>query len=86
MEGARYNGRVSWVFVALLAAAVAVLVVAEWPRVSAPFGSDARKRRERTRRKSQLKVVRSDTDEFAASVRRDLDMLPTIEERESRPR
>ena len=69
-------------FAALLACAVAALVVAEWPRISAVLGSDARARSDRARRKSQLKVVRTDRDEFAESVQRDLDSLPTIEDRE----
>jgi Flp pilus assembly protein TadB len=73
---------VSWVFVALLAAAIAVLVAAEWPRVSARFGAGSRARRQRARRKSQLKVVRTDIDDFEQSVQRDLDRLPTIEEQE----
>jgi hypothetical protein len=51
--------------------------------VSAVVGVDARKRRERERRKAKFHVVRSEDDEFVASVRRDLDRLPTIEERES---
>jgi hypothetical protein len=68
---------VSWPWIALLAAAVAVVVAAEWPRVSAVVGVDARTRRERERRKAKFHV------EFVASVRRDLDRLPTIEERES---
>lgn len=72
--------RVSLVFIALLAAAIAVLVVAEWPRVSARVGVESRGRRQRARRKSQLKVVRTDIDEFEQSVQRDLDRLPTIEE------
>jgi hypothetical protein len=74
---------VSWPWIALLAAAVAVVVAAEWSRASALVGADARRRRERARRKAKLHVVRSEDDEFAASVRRDLDRLPTIEERES---
>lgn len=77
---------VSWVFAALLAVAVAVAVLAEWPRLSSMFGAESRRRRERARLKSQLKVVRSDSEDFAASVQRDLDRLPTIEERESRPK
>jgi hypothetical protein len=78
---------VSWLSIALLAAAVVVLVAAEWPRLGARFGSDARRSRDRARRKSNLRVVeseRSDTEEFAASVERDLSLLPTIEEREKR--
>jgi hypothetical protein len=73
---------VSLVFAALLACAVAALAIAEWPRISAVLGSDARARRNRSRRRSQLKVVRTDRDEFAESVQRDLDNLPTIEDRE----
>ena len=73
---------VSLVFAALLACAVAALVIAEWPRISAVVGSEARARRDRARRKSQLKVVRTDRDDFAESVQRDLDQLPTIEEHE----
>ena len=78
-----YNHGVSWPWIVLLAAAVAVVVAAEWPRVSAVMGVDARKRRERERRKAKFRVVRTEDDEFVASVRRDLDRLPTIEERES---
>jgi hypothetical protein len=77
-------GPVSWVFAALLVCAVVVLVGAEWPRLSQRFGLDGRERRARARRKSKLRVVRSETEEFAASVRRDLDRLPTIEEQEPR--
>lgn len=70
---------VSLVFAALLACAVATLVMAEWPRISAALGVDGRRRRDRARRKSQLTVVRTDRDDFAESVQRDLDSLPTIE-------
>ena len=66
--------------IALLAAAVAAVVGAEWPRLSARFGNAARTRRDRARRKGQLKLLRTETEEFAASVERDLDQLPTIEE------
>ena len=66
--------------IALLIGTVAAVLGAEWPRVSARFGSEARQRRERTQRKSQLKLLRTETEEFAASVERDLDQLPTIEE------
>lgn len=70
--------------VVLLVCAVAVVAVAEWPRLDAKLGHDARRRRERAKRKSTLKVLRSESDEFAASVQRDLENLPTIEEREER--
>jgi hypothetical protein len=79
---------VSWPWIAVLAAALVVVVGAEWPRVSGLLGADARRSRERKRRKATLRVIRSDadepedTDDFAESVRRDLDALPTIEERD----
>ncbi len=66
--------------IGLLACAVASVVGAEWPRLSARYGAETRQRRERARRKSQLKLIRTETEEFAASVERDLDRLPTIEE------
>jgi hypothetical protein len=72
--------RVGWLMIALLACAVAVVVGAEWPRLSARYGNEARRRRERTKRKGQLKLLRTETEEFAASVERDLNELPTIEE------
>lgn len=81
----------SWLWIALLALAVLILVGAEWPRLERRFGSDARRTRERARRKASFKLVRTDepedllraeSEEFAASVERDLASLPTIEERE----
>jgi hypothetical protein len=66
--------------IALVALAVAAVIGAEWPRLSARYGNEARLRRERSKRKSQLKLLRTERDEFEASVSRDLDNLPTIEE------
>ncbi len=75
----------SWFAAILLACAVVVLVAAEWPLLArSPLGSEARRRRDRAQRKAGLKVVRSEEDDFAASVERDLANLPTIEEREER--
>jgi hypothetical protein len=78
---------VGWLWIALLGLAVAVLVTAEWPRLAdrLPFGADAA--RKRRRRRSDLRLVRTeelddDSDEFAASVERDLARLPTIKERD----
>jgi hypothetical protein len=71
---------VGWLMIALLALAVAAVIGAEWPRLSARYGNEARRRRERSKRKSQLKLLRTERDEFEASVSRDLDNLPTIEE------
>ena len=71
----------SWLSVALLALAVLAVIGAEWPRLAERFGFEARRKRERARRKSQWRVVRGgDADDFAASVERDLDQLPTIED------
>ena len=75
----------SWLWIALLALAVLVLAGAEWPRLEDRFGGPARNRRERTRRKTKLRVLHSsDEDDFAASVERDLSLLPTIDEDERR--
>jgi hypothetical protein len=73
---------VSWLSIALLAAAVLILIGAEWPRLTGRFGAGARQRRERARRKAALRIVRSESEEFEASVVRDLEQLPTIEERD----
>ena len=75
----------SWLSIAPLVCAVAVLVGAEWPRLTARLGLDARRKRERERRKRNLRVLpRDESEEFAASVERDLRSLPTIEERDRR--
>jgi hypothetical protein len=74
---------VSWLWVVLLALAVAVLVGAEWPRLEGRLGLAGRRPRRRGRRKPgpDLRVVVSDEQEdFAASVERDLSLLPTIDE------
>jgi hypothetical protein len=71
---------VGWLFIGLLAAAVVVLAGAEWPRVVERAGLRAREKRARAKRKAQLRLLRNESDEFAASVQRDLERLPTIEE------
>jgi hypothetical protein len=75
---------VGWVWIVLLACAVAVLVAAEWPRLTARLGWEGRRARSRERRKSQLRLLRTEneTDEFAASVERDLAKLPTTNDRD----
>jgi hypothetical protein len=69
----------------LLALAVATLVAAEWPRLAGRTGATARFR-PRARRQSHLRVLEPeddpDSDEFAASVERDLAQLPTTKERD----
>lgn len=73
--------------IVLLVAALLLVVAAEWPRVTAATGADARQLRSRRRRKEKLTVVQGDGDEdFAASVQRDLESLPVIEEHDGRPR
>jgi len=80
-------GGVTWLSIALLACAVLAVLGAEWPRLARGVGLEARRRRDRARRKSKLKLLHNDqevdeTDEFAASVQRDLSQLPTIDERD----
>jgi hypothetical protein len=73
--------------IVLLGAAVLLVVGAEWPRLMSAVGADARQVRSRRRRKEKLTVVQGDgDDDFAASVQRDLESLPVIEEHDGRPR
>lgn len=71
-----------WVWIGLLACAVVVLVSAEWPRLQSRTGLEARRRRERARRKAQLKLLRTESDEFEAAVQRDLEQLPVTKEQD----
>ena len=71
-----------WIYALLLAGAVVVLAAAEWSRLAARFGLDGRLPRPRKRRRSHLHLVQSESEEFAASVERDLQRLPTIDERD----
>ena len=70
----------------LLVLAAVLAVAVEKPRLERRFGSAARRDRERQRRKKQFKVITPDdeSEEFIRSVQRDLDALPTIEERDRR--
>ena len=78
----------SLLYALLLAVALVVLVAAEWPRLRGLLGERAVPERIRTRerrqRKSHLRLVRTESEEFAASVERDLSQIPTIEERSDR--
>lgn len=76
----------SWLAIALLALAVLVLAGAEWPRLEERFGGPARKRRTRQKQKANLRLLRNESEEFEASVQRDLSKLPTIEEQPREPR
>jgi len=74
---------VGWIYALLLVGAVAVLAAAEWPRLTARLGVRARlPGATKRRRDSHLRPVRTESEEFAASVERDLNRLPTIEERD----
>jgi flagellar biosynthesis/type III secretory pathway M-ring protein FliF/YscJ len=75
---------VSWPWLVLLVLAAALVVAVERPRLERRFGAVSRRDRERQRRKKQLRIVtpEDESDEFIRSVQRDLDALPTIEERD----
>jgi uncharacterized membrane protein YcjF (UPF0283 family) len=68
--------------VVLLAAAVVLLVGMEWPRIARLTGVEKKVRRERKLRKSHLRIVKAEDDDFAKAVERDLAALPTIDERD----
>ena len=74
----------SWPWLVLLVLAALLAVAVEKPRLERRFGAAARRDRERQRRKKQLKVItpEDESEEFIRSVQRDLDALPTIEERD----
>jgi hypothetical protein len=75
---------VSWPWLVVLILATALVAAVEWPRLGRRFSADARRERERERRKKSFRVITPDdeSDEFIKSVQRDLDSLPTIEERD----
>ena len=79
----------SWPFIVLLALALVVLAGAEWQRLAGVRGlgrvsAEARNARARQKRKANLKLIRSESEEFEESVQRDLADLPTIEEKDRR--
>jgi hypothetical protein len=76
----------SLVAVALLLLAAALVVATSWPQLSRRVGGDARRERDRARRKKQLRVVHPESEEFARAVERDLASLPTIDERDAKRR
>ena len=83
-----YPWVVSLFAVVLLIAAATLVVAAEWTRIQQRVGVDARKSRDRARRKRSLRVVRpepeSDPDDFQRAVERDLAALPTTDDRDAR--
>jgi hypothetical protein len=68
--------------IVLLLAAVVLVSATEWPRLARRTGLDTSVRRERKLRKSHLHVVKTETDDFAKAVERDLAALPTIDDRD----
>jgi len=77
---------VSWLSIALLACAVLVLIGAEWPRLTRRVRTRSEERRERARKKETLRLIQTESEEFAASVERDLSQLPTTEEHDRKTR
>ena len=71
-----------WPWIVLLALAAAVVAGAEWTRLEALVGIDARRGRDRRKQKSNLRLIRTEKDEFEESVQRDLENLPTFDERD----
>ena len=76
----------SWPWLVLLGLAAVLAVAVEKPRLDRRFGAAARRDRDRQKRKKQLRIVtpEDENEEFIRSVQRDLDALPTIEERDRR--
>jgi hypothetical protein len=75
---------VSWPWLVLLVLAAALAVAVEKPRLEGRLGAAARRDRARQKRKKQLRVItpEDESEEFIRSVQRDLDSLPTLEERD----
>jgi hypothetical protein len=74
---------VSVLAVVLIACAVLLVIGAEWPRLRARAKANAEPRvatRRKSKSRAQLRVIQGDNDDFAESVRRDLDRLPTIDD------
>lgn len=76
----------SWPWLLLLVLAALLALAVERPRLEQRFGASGRRQRDRAKRKRNLRVVtpEDESDEFIRSVQRDLDALPTIEERDRR--
>jgi hypothetical protein len=77
-----YPVDVSLIAVILLAAALVLIGATEWPRLARRTGLDTKVRHERKRRKSHLRIVDAENDDFAKAVERDLAALPTIDDRD----
>jgi hypothetical protein len=80
---------VSVIGIVLLAAAVVLLALAEWPRITRRAGIDVERRTPRRRKPARARHLRvvepdSDPDEFQRAVERDLANLPTYDPRAKR--
>ena len=65
----------------MLVAAVVLMAAVHVPRLPGRLSLDARRSRQRAKRKAGLRVVDSDADDdFVRAVERDLAALPTIDE------
>jgi hypothetical protein len=73
---------VSLIAFVLLAAAVVLIAGTEWPRLARRTGLEPDARRARKLRKSHLRVVEAENDDFAKAVERDLAALPTVDDRD----
>jgi hypothetical protein len=70
----------------LAVSALLLILAAEWPRLAEKVGADARASRSRKRRKERFTVIEGESDDFAASVERDLANLPVTPEPDDRSR
>jgi hypothetical protein len=64
----------------MLVAAVVLVAAVHAGRLPGVLRLDRGRNRKRSKRKSALRVVETDPDEFARSVERDLAALPTIDD------
>ncbi|MCY4088505.1 MAG: hypothetical protein OXG37_16890 [Actinomycetia bacterium] len=86
----------SLIALVLLVCAVFLVLAAEWPRLASRVDVEVFERRRRDRRKARFRVIEgmrerpkdpapapeTDIDDFAASVQRDLEQLPTTDDRD----
>jgi hypothetical protein len=70
----------------LAVSAVVLILAAEWPRLAQKLGADARAARSSRRRRERFTVIEGESDDFAASVERDLANLPVIKEPDDKSR
>jgi hypothetical protein len=69
----------------LAVSALLLILAAEWPHLAGKIGAE-RAMRSRKRRRERFTVIEGESDDFAASVERDLANLPVIKEPDDRSR